>query len=148
MATKHRFNCLVADDGPSAAAGQVVPSNWNDSHKCDTINAIIASDGTGLLVEKTYAQARALLDGAMSFSAIKTANYTLLSTDNLVSGDSSGGAFTLQLLNPASVKGQLFAIRKVDSSFKKITLARFGAEKLFGKTANSSLDTQDETVYF
>jgi hypothetical protein len=37
---KHKFTCPVPDDAAAVAAGQVVPSNWNDSHDI----TLVASD--------------------------------------------------------------------------------------------------------
>lgn len=80
--------------------------------------------------------------------ASKTSNYTLTSSDNVVSVDSSGGAFTLTLPSPSSVTGRLYTIRKSSSDFKAVTIARAASETLCGKSASSSVNTFEETLSF
>lgn len=77
----------------------------------------------------------------------KTANYTILATDNIIYVDTSGGAFTLTLPDPTTVSTttttQRFEI--VDTtgnlSVNNITLARFGTEKISGLAASKLLQT-------
>lgn len=77
----------------------------------------------------------------------KTANYTILITDNIIYVDTSGGAFTLTLPNPttfstATTTG-LFRIIDVGGTLNtnNLSLARFGSEKIAGLAATKLLQT-------
>lgn len=56
----------------------------------------------------------------------KTANYTLISTDNVVLGDSSGGTFTLTLPTPVGISGKAYTLKKTDSSLTAIAVTGTG----------------------
>lgn len=72
-----------------------------------------------------------------AISAVKTANYTALVTDNFIQCDSSGGTFTITL--PAgSNTGQRFVIKKQDSSFTAVSIS--------GTGLSTTLDTIGEVV--
>jgi len=71
--------------------------------------------------------------------ATKTGAYTLVANDNLVTGDSSGGIFTLTL--PAAAagnSGKRYSIRKTDTSFNAITVT--------DGTLTTTLNTQNEAI--
>lgn len=53
----------------------------------------------------------------------KTANYTVLVSDDAVFGDATGGAFTLTLPAAAGVAGKRFFLKKTDSSVNAITIS-------------------------
>lgn len=77
----------------------------------------------------------------------KTANYTILTTDNIIYVDSSGGAFTLTLPDPTTVSTSTTtkSFRIIDSTgflnTNNVTLARFGTEKIEGLAASKLLQT-------
>lgn len=49
---KHQKNVTIADDATAAAAGQVVPSDWNASHNLTgTANTVLGFDGSGNATE-------------------------------------------------------------------------------------------------
>lgn len=49
---KHTKNVTIADDATAAAAGQVVPSDWNASHTfTGTANKVLGFDGSGAVTE-------------------------------------------------------------------------------------------------
>jgi hypothetical protein len=64
----------------------------------------------------------------------KTAAYTVLSTDGVVLGDASGGAFTFTLPTAASISGRLITLMKTDSSANRITIDGNGSETINGDT--------------
>lgn len=68
--------------------------------------------------------------------AAKTANYTLLTADQYVSGDATGGTFAFDVTNKA-VTGTIFYLQKIDSTFTAITTTG-------GLT--TSLNTQGEMI--
>lgn len=77
----------------------------------------------------------------------KTTNYTILSTDDIIFVDSSGGAFTLTLPTPSSVSTttttKVFRIIDITGtlSTNNVTLARSSTEKIEGLAASRLLQT-------
>lgn len=75
----------------------------------------------------------------------KVGAYTILTTDSVVTGDSSGGAFTLTLPTAVGITGKTFYLKKTDSSFNIITVDGDGSETIDGSTTKS-LSTQNESI--
>jgi len=74
----------------------------------------------------------------------KSSNDTLLVTDAIVLVNTSGGAFTLTLPDPALFSGRLFYIFDKTGSLSPanaLTLARFAAEKIVGLAASKMFQT-------
>lgn len=73
----------------------------------------------------------------------KTANYTILSTDDIIFVDTSGGAFTLTLPSPAALNGKIYHIIDTTGflSTNNITLSPSGAEKIEGLASSKPLQT-------
>lgn len=73
----------------------------------------------------------------------KAANYTILPTDSIILVDTSGGAFTLTLPDPAALSGKIYYI--VDKAgalnTNNLTLARFAAEMIEGLAASKVFQT-------
>jgi hypothetical protein len=71
-------------------------------------------------------------------SAVKTANYTIQTTDGIVIGNATGGAFTFTL--PSAQVGLTFSIQKLltDTSFNAITIT--------GTGLSTTLNTFGESV--
>lgn len=62
----------------------------------------------------------------------KSGNYTLLTSDNVILGDATGGALLFTLPTAASAAGQVFFIKKIDSSGNAITVQANGVELIDG----------------
>lgn len=74
-----------------------------------------------------------LAAGAMSGDLkAKTANYTLADTDDVVTGDSSGGAFSFTLPTAVGQTGKIFTLKKIDSSANAITVATTSSQTIDG----------------
>lgn len=77
----------------------------------------------------------------------KTANYTILSTDDIIFVDTTGGAFTLTLPNPTTVSTTTTTknYRIIDIggvlNTNNLTLARFSTEKIEGLASSKLLQT-------
>lgn len=54
--------------------------------------------------------------------SIKTGNYTLLNSDNVILGDATSGAIIFTLPPAASAVGQVFFLKKIDSSVNVVTV--------------------------
>lgn len=80
--------------------------------------------------------------GGSTTTITKTANYTILSTDQIILVDTlSVGAFTLTLFAPTN--GANFEIYDIQGnlSVANLTLQTFGAEKIEGLAANKIFQT-------
>lgn len=75
----------------------------------------------------------------------KSANYTVLETDDFLTGDSSGGAFTFTLPSAAAVIGKTFTFKKVGTGVLALTIARAGSDTIDGATS-IVLYLQNESV--
>lgn len=80
----------------------------------------------------------------LSVSQAKTTTYAILATDDYVTGDATGGIFTMTLPAANSVpKGKQLIVKKIDSTLTQITLSRAGSDTIDGATS-TTLATQYE----
>lgn len=70
----------------------------------------------------------------------KTADYTVLGSDNVLKADCSLNSVTFQLPSAASAAGQVFYFKKIDSTANAMIIQAFGSELIDG------LNTQQTTV--
>ena len=82
----------------------------------------------------------------LSYTA-KTTTYTILTTDDVIAASASGGAFTLTLPSAATAGTKAYRIKKTDSTFNAVTIARAGSDTIAGGTS-TTLNTQGEAIYF
>lgn len=75
----------------------------------------------------------------------KTGAYTLAATDSIVTGNASGGAFSLTLPTAANIAGRTYTLKKTDSSANAITVATTSAQTIDG-AASVSLAAQYDYV--
>lgn len=73
-------------------------------------------------------------------NAAKTANYTVTTNDDILLGDSSGGAFTFTMPTEASASGREFIFKKTSSDVTAITINDDAASEI------TTLNTEGETV--
>src|SRR5687768_13337624 len=64
--------------------------------------------------------------------AAKTSAYTATSSDEVLTADSSGGAFTITLPTAVGISGRKYVIKKTDSSFNAVTIDANSAETIDG----------------
>lgn len=81
----------------------------------------------------------------------KTGNYTIQNTDDVISADSDGGAFTLTLPDCASNAGKVFRIKKIGSDFataNAVTITRAGSDTIFDTSSvtSTTLNTPGEEI--
>lgn len=73
-------------------------------------------------------------------SASDTANETVTTDDDILYGDSSGGAFTYTMPTEASASGRIFTFQKTSSDFNAITINNDAASEI------TTINTEGETV--
>ena len=76
----------------------------------------------------------------------KTTTYTILTSDDVILGDTSSAGFTLTLPTAVGNTGKVFQIKYTDSGFANaLTVDGNGAETIDGSTT-TTLDTQNESL--
>jgi hypothetical protein len=64
--------------------------------------------------------------------ATKTANYTALQSDDVLLGDATSGAITITLPTAVGNTGEVFHIKKIDSSVNAVTIATTSSQTIDG----------------
>ena len=72
----------------------------------------------------------------LSISA-KTGAYTILTSDQIVTGDATSAAFTITLPTAVSKDGQTFTIKKIDASAYAVTVGTTSSQTIDGSTTYS-----------
>ena len=75
--------------------------------------------------------------GMLAAIATKTANYTLTTTDFTILGNAAGGAITLTLPTAVGASGQIYTLKKTDSSANVVTIATTSAQTIDGLSTYS-----------
>lgn len=73
--------------------------------------------------------------------ATKTSNYSLSTSDMTILADATSGNVTLTLPSASSTSGQVFYIKRIDSSANTVTISRSGSDTIDGMTS-FTLDQQ------
>jgi hypothetical protein len=82
--------------------------------------------------------------GVTNSYTAQTSTYSILTTDDVVTGDTSGGGFTVTL--PAASGGtKVYTIQKTDSSFNALTVGKTGGDTIAGGST-TTLNTQNESI--
>lgn len=72
----------------------------------------------------------------LSISA-KTGAYTILTSDQIVTGDATSAGFTITLPTAVSKDGQTFTIKKIDASANAVTVGTTSSQTIDGSTTYS-----------
>lgn len=65
----------------------------------------------------------------------KTANYTVLGTDDTILANAASGSITMTLPAALGLKGKKITINKIDTSSNAVTIARSGSDLILGETS-------------
>lgn len=76
----------------------------------------------------------------------KTANYTLLSTDQIILGDTTSGAFTLTFPTAVGAQGRVYRIKKTNSTNNALSIATTSAQTINGMSSPIALYTLNEVL--
>lgn len=96
-------------------------------------NQLLRNDGSGNL---TWTNPPSASGGSVQETNLltgyvyKTANYTILATDDMVEANAVGGAFALTLPDATSVGGRTFKLKKVDASDNAVTVTCNGTQTI------------------
>ncbi len=80
-------------------------------------------------------------------STDKTAAYTLVQADYMVTGNTTSGAFTFTLPTAVGRTGQEFIIMKVDASANVLTVGTTSSQTINGSTTYTGLTGQWKYVH-
>lgn len=133
------------DDNADGGNGAVVVWNPQSVSGIKTITVpnitgtLLTNNSTATLTNKT---ATTLIENGVRVAVSgKTADYTLTSTDYVITVDATGGNVTLTLPAASASVGQTYRIKRIDGSVNTITVARAGADTIDGATS-ATLVTQ------
>lgn len=118
-------------DSATTAVRVTAPSTLAD--------AVTVNTGTQTLIGKT-------LNGVILGIATKTANYTLVSTDNTILADATSGDITMTLPAAASHSGRVYTVKKINASNNVIIDAN-SSETIDG-TTTKTLSGQWDSLTF
>lgn len=139
-------NPIAIASAASTASVSAYAATLLDDTTAAIARATLGFTGTGGKV------AKADLDtGAKNLNiTAKTANYTLLNTDDVIVATATGGAFTLTLPSAASNSGKIYFIKRLDTTLANaVTVARAGSDTILDGAASSTttaLHTIGETI--
>jgi hypothetical protein len=98
----------------------------------------IASPTAGMVVYDTDMKGISFYNGTAWTTtnnknvATKTANYTALQSDDVILGDATSGAITITLPTAVGNTGEVFHIKKIDSSVNAVTIATTSSQTIDG----------------
>lgn len=103
----------------------------------------VASPTAGMVVYDTNMKGISFYNGTAWTTtnnknvATKTANYTALQSDDVLLGDATSGAITITLPTAVGNTGEVFHIKKIDSSVNAVTIATTSSETIDGVTTQT-----------
>lgn len=125
------------DNGATCAGGGGVAGTTADV-QFNGGSGFAADTGLFTYNSSTHTLASRLFSGAyFDIRAAKTAAYTLTATDSLVTGDTSGGTFTLTLPTAVGISGRQYTLKKIDSSTTALTVGTTSAQTIDGAATQS-----------
>lgn len=122
------WKTLVTTDATQTLTNKTFDTNSNTFKSTGaSANHVLKSDGSG----NTSWGATPVALYAVSN---KTANYTVLTSDDVLTGDASGGSFTFTIFTAVGNTGKVLIFKKTDTSANTLTLDPNGTETIDGLT--------------
>lgn len=144
-------NSLIVDSGSHVT---VMNYGFTTGTSLATGTTNILDDGTGGIVTPTYAYFNGNVTSAGKFTmyngfvvnaTTKTAGYTIKTSDYVILCDATSAGFTLTLPDATANFGQVYVIKKTDSSGNAVTISTILSQKIDG-ASSASIATQNEAV--
>lgn len=104
-----------------------------------TADALQVQNSSGTVLAKVDKDGTITQKGTVAAIVNKTANYTITTADRTITGDATGGVFTVTLPGASSCTGQIFTVKKTDSSANKVTVAAAGTDTIEGLGGSKDL---------
>lgn len=76
----------------------------------------------------------------------KSGAYTATITDDIIKGDTSGGAFTITLPAVATATGKILTFIRTGAGVNALTIDGNGAETIDGAATNATMDAQYDSL--
>ena len=113
--------------GAATGAAPTLSAQGSDAN----ISLTLTTKGTGIV------QTAATLKyaGVISGLSTKTAAYTLVATDHTVLGNATTASFSLTLPTSVGATGQVYIIKKVDSTANTVTITTTSSQTIDGSTS-------------
>lgn len=103
----------------------------------------VASPSAGMVVYDTDMKGISFYNGTAWTTtnnksvSTKTANYTVLQSDDVIRADATSGAITITLPTAVGNTGEVFHIKKIDSSVNAVTIATTSSQTIDGVTTQT-----------
>jgi hypothetical protein len=113
--------------GAATGGAPTISAQGSDAN----VSFTITTKGTGIV------QTAATLKyaGVISGLTTKTANYTLVATDHTVLGNATTASFSLTLPTSVGATGQVYIIKKVDSTANTVTILTTSSQTIDGSSS-------------
>lgn len=133
----------ISSTGAATFSGTVTISTVNSYATSSTSTKVLVLDGSSVVSYRTAAQIIADGNGGNGYGAwrVVSDDYTVVSTDNVVTVDASGGSKTITLPQASTVTGRIYTVKKTDSSANAVTIDGYSTETIDG-SLTKSLATQ------
>ena len=76
----------------------------------------------------------------------KTGAYTATLTDDVIKGDTNGGAFSITLPAVATATGKIYTFIRTGAGVNALTIDGNGAETIDGAATNATMDAQYDSL--
>ena len=123
----------IVDQGNASTNNVTVIPNGSDGTKIDGLARIdITSDNE--VVEFELTDNNWAVKGKRGIRTVKSVagTYSILQTDELIIGDTTGGAFTITMPTAVGIKGRKIAVKKLSGAANQLTIDTTGGETIDG----------------
>lgn len=142
------FNAKEPALGSPGSNGYGLVSTTSGARSWTALEAALGNPATdGFALVSTAAGARSWTRASLQPHAIaaKTAAYTATSADEILTGDATGGAFSITLPTAVGISGRTYTIKRLNSGANAVTVATTGGQTIDG-ASTVTLTTQWQTL--
>jgi VCBS repeat-containing protein len=113
--------------GATTTNAPILSADGSDTN----INLTLTPKGTGVVSTTATLKYAGVISGLTT----KTANYTLVATDHTVLGNATTASFSLTLPTSVGATGQVYIIKKVDSTANTVTILTTSSQTIDGSSS-------------